>query len=39
MSPAIVNVLCTTLQVDLKYDEVHGHQLDPINAYFIQERV
>ena len=39
MSLDIVHLLCTTLQVALMYDEVHGHQLDPIHAYLIKWRV
>ena len=39
MSLTIIHLLCTTIQVALKYDEVRGNQLDPIHAFLIKERV
>ena len=39
MSLTIIHLPCITLKVALMYDEEHGHQLDPIDAYLIKERV
>ena len=39
MSLTIMHLLCTTIQVALMYDEVHGHQLDPIHEFLIKDEV